>query len=103
MEILDNFASLLFFFFILWCQTFSVSSRVLDPKPDPGWFSRSRASMARLTQKIKNTKKGNLENLFNGILNIFHRSGPRALDPYPDPDTGSTSLARRWKIELKDK
>jgi len=26
-----------------------------------------------------------LENLFNGILNIFYRSGLRALDPYLDP------------------
>ena len=30
-----------------------------------------------------------LENLFDGILNIFHRSGPRAPDPYPDPEAGS--------------
>ena len=26
-----------------------------------------------------------LENLLNSILNIFHRSGPRAPDPKPDP------------------
>ena len=53
-------------FFVLfsycWCQTFSVSRRALDPDPvqiltDPVWFSRSRASMERLTHKIKNTKK----------------------------------------------
>ena len=38
--------------------------------------------MERLTQKIRNTKKRRLakylEILLNGILNIFHRSGPRA-------------------------
>ena len=95
-----------FFVFILlkfWYQTFSASRRALDPDPvriltdpDPGWFSGSRASMERLTQKIKNTKKRGLanylENLFNGILNIFLWSGPRAPDPYPDPKTGSSSL-----------
>ena len=76
MKILDNFASLLFCF-----HTFGVSRRALDPNPDlvrilpdPGWFSGSRASMERLTQKIKNTKRGlanYLENLFNGILISF--------------------------------
>ena len=52
--------------------------------------------MERLTQKITNTKKRGLknylENLFNGILSIIHRSGPRAPDPYSDPETGSSSL-----------
>ena len=102
MKILDNFASLLFLFSYFWCQTFSVSHRALDPDPvriltdpEPGWFSGSKASMERLTQRIKNTKRGlanYLENLLNGILNIFHRSGPRAPDPYPDPKTGFSSL-----------
>ena len=55
--------------------------------PDPGWFSGYWTSMDHLTQKIKNTKNY-IENSFNVILNIFHRSGPRA----PDPETGSTSL-----------
>ena len=31
-----------------------------------------------------------LENSFNGILNIFHRLGPRA--PYPDPETVYATL-----------
>ena len=39
-----------------------------------------------------------LENSFNGILNIFHRSGPRASDQ--DPETGSTSLIRRTGVSL---
>ena len=46
-----------------WCQTFSVSRRALDPDPvriltdpDPGWCSRSRASMERMTKR-NNTKK----------------------------------------------
>ena len=74
----------------------------LDPDPvrilidlDPGWFSRSRASMERLTQQIKIQKRGRanyLENVLNGILNISHRVGPRAPDPYPDPKTGSSTL-----------
>ena len=63
--------------------------------PGPGWFSGSRASMERLTQKIKNKNKRGLanylENLLNGVLNIFHRSGPRDPDPYPDPITRSSS------------
>ena len=87
-------------FSYFWCQTFSVSRRGPDPVrilTDPGWFSGSRASMERLTQKIKKYKKKGLanylENLLKGILNIFHRSGPRALDPYPDPKTGSSSLS----------
>ena len=45
--------------------------------------------MERLSQKIKIQKRelaNYLENVFNGILNIFHRSGPRA----PDPKTGSS-------------
>ena len=61
MKILNNFASLLFCF-----HSFGVRRRALDldtdpvrilPDPDPGWFSESRASMERLTQKINNTKK----------------------------------------------
>ena len=86
MKILNNFASILFCF-----HTFDVSRRALDPDPvrilsdpDPGWFSGSKASMERLTQKLKIQKRGlanYIENLFNGILNIFHRSGPRAPDP----------------------
>ena len=50
--------------------------------------------MERLTQKLKIQKRGlanYLENFFDGILNIFDRSGPRA----PDPDTGSSSLRKR--------
>ena len=46
--------------------------------------------MERLTQK--RGLANYLENLLNGILNIFHRSEPRAPDPYPDPKTGSSSL-----------
>ena len=49
--------------------------------------------MDRLTQKIKIQKRrlaNYLENSFNGILNIFHRSGPRA--PDLDPEAGSISL-----------
>ena len=50
-----------FLFSYFWCQTISVSRRALDlvrilTDPDPGWFSGSRASMERLTQKIKITK-----------------------------------------------
>ena len=46
--------------------------------------------MKRLTLKMRMQKKlaNYLENLFNGILKIFHRSGPRA----PDPETGSATL-----------
>ena len=108
MKILDNFASLLFFSSYFQCQTFSVSRRALDLDPDPvriltdldpdpGWFSGSRASIESLTQKIKIQKRvlaNYLEN-FYGILNIFHRSGPTAPDPYPDPNTGSSSLPSR--------
>ena len=83
---------------------FSVSRRALytypNPvrilsDPDPGWFSGYGASMEGMTQKFKIQKRGlsnYLENLFNGILNIFHSSGPRAPNPYPDPETGSSSL-----------
>ena len=55
--------------------------------PDP----RLNTPTDCLTQNIKSTKKrlaNYLENSFNGILNIFHRTGLRA----PDPDTGSTPL-----------
>ena len=92
-------------FSYFWCQTFSVSRKALDPDPDPvrilsdpdpdpSWFSGSRASMERLTQKKLEIQKRGLENLFNGItiLNIFHRSGPKA----PDPDTGSSSLDKSY-------
>ena len=51
--------------------------------------------MERLAQKLKLQKKRTCKlsrQPFNGILNIFHRSGPRAPDPYPDPKTGSSSL-----------
>ena len=46
--------------------------------------------MERLTQKLKIQKRELsicLENLFNGNLNIFHRSGPKAPDTYPHPET----------------
>ena len=82
----------------------------MNPDPDPGWFSGSRTSMERLTQKIKNTKRrlaNDLENSFTGILNIFHRSGPRAPDPNSDPETGSTSLEvipgmQSWKSFISE-
>ena len=48
-------------------------------------------SMERLTQKNKNTKRrlaNYLKISFDGILNIRHRSGPRA----PDPKTDSATL-----------
>ena len=57
--------------------------------------------MERLTQKMKNTKRrlaNYPENSFNGILNIFHRSEPRA----PDPETGSKSLHKSIRIKLYD-
>ena len=45
-----------------------VSPRALDPDPvrmnpdlDPDWFSGSRTSMERLTQKIKKYKKEDLQ------------------------------------------
>ena len=115
MKILDNFASLLFLFSYFWCPTFSVSRRTLDPDPDlfrilwdpdPGWFSGSRASMERLTQKKiqKRVLANYLENLFNGILNIFYRSWPKAPDPYPDPENGSSSLfSKRFSSILLSK
>ena len=46
--------------------------------------------MERLTQKLriqKRTPINYLENLFNGVLNIFHGSGPRDLDPYQGSGT----------------
>ena len=58
-----------------------------------------------MTQKIKNTNRGlinYLENLSNGILDIFHRSVPRSPYPYPDPKTGSSSLVLK-KIPLFSK
>ena len=87
-----------FLFSYFWCKTFSVSCRAPDPvrilpDPDPSWFSGSRTSMERLTQK---TGLANyLEILFNGILKFFHRSGPRAPNPYPNPQP----CRRRMKIE----
>ena len=60
MKILGNFVSPFFCFhtFGVRRSTFSVSRRAVDPDPvristdpDPGWFSGSRASMERLTQK----------------------------------------------------
>ena len=87
MNISDNFAGLLFYIHTYGGQTSSVSPRASDPVqilPGPGWFSGSRTSMERLTQKKKYTKKEDLnefsENSFYGILNIFYRSGPRAPD-----------------------
>ena len=88
------------------CQTFSVSRRALDPVrilTDPGWFSGSRASMER-HKKLKIQKRGlanYLENLLNGILNISHRSGPRAKDPYPDPHPCCGHTAIHMKILVK--
>ena len=55
--------------------------------------------MERLTQKLQIQKRrlaNYLENSFNGIFNIFHRSGPRAPDPDSDPETGSTSLFKTF-------
>ena len=59
MNILDNFASPLFYF-----HTFGVRRPLealnQDPvrmNPNPGWFSGSRTAIGRLTQKNKNTKK----------------------------------------------
>ena len=94
LEILQAF----FLFSYFLCHTFSVSRWALDPvrilpDPDPGWFSGSRASMERLTQNSKNTKRRNCKfsrKLFQRDLNIFLRSGPRA--PDPDPETGFSSL-----------
>ena len=39
-----------------------------------------------------------LEKSFNGILNIFHRSGTRALDRYPE--TGSVTLTKIIKTAV---
>ena len=67
-----------------WQNFGSMALNTIDWKlliifPYLGWFSESRASIERLTQKFKNTKirtcklKGN----FNDILNMYRRSGPR--------------------------
>ena len=61
MNILDNFASLLFCFHTFGVRRplYSVSPGAPDPvrmNPDPGWFSGSRISIERLTQKIKKEK-----------------------------------------------
>ena len=62
MNILDNFASLLFLFSYLCRQTSSVCPRALEPDPvriimDQGWFSGSRTLMEHLTQKIRKQKE----------------------------------------------
>ena len=80
-----------FLFSYFWSQIFSVSCRA--------WI-RIRVGFLNLGQqwnvwhiKFKIQKRGipnYLENLFNVILNIFHGSGPRNPDPYPE--TWSSSL-----------
>ena len=67
-NILDNYASLLFCFHnfgvgrSLWALDpvrMNPDPVRMNPDPDPGWFAGSRKSMERLTQKIKNYKKEN--------------------------------------------
>ena len=95
MNILDNFASLLICF-----HNFGVR------RPEP-WIQirfeyyriRIQAGFLDLGHqwniwhKNEHTKErlaNYLERTFNFILNIFHRSGSIAPDPYPDPETSAT-------------
>ena len=82
MNFLGNLQVLFFVFLILFVRR---SIDALDPENQPGAGSEA----LRLTenvwhQKYENKKEGlqnYLEFSFNSILNIFYRSGYRALDP----------------------
>ena len=69
--------------FLFFCARRSID--FLDPENQPGSGSRSRAlRLIENHQKYENKKEGlqnYLEFSINSILNIFHRSGYRGLDP----------------------
>ena len=61
--------------------------------------------MGRITPTVRIQKRKHenfLENSFNGNLNIFHRSRPKAPDPFPVLGNGSATLIfymQNWSLE----